>query len=250
MRYLALATDYDGTIALRGKVDEATLAALERFRASGRKLILVTGRELEELKTVCPRLDFFDWVVAENGALLYRPSDQQRVLLSEPPPERFVKELRNRGVAPLAVGGVIVATWRPHETTCLDAIRELGLDLQVIFNKDAVMILPANVNKATGLSAALERMGLSPHDVVAVGDAENDHAMLKMCECSAVVDNALPSLKERADLVLAKDHGAGVTELIDRILDDDLRSLDEKLSRRQLPLGERRDRGEVRLSTK
>ena len=49
----------------------------------------------------------------------------------------------------------------------------------MIFNKGAVMILPSGVNKATGLAAALEELGLSPHNVVGVGDAENDHAFLE-----------------------------------------------------------------------
>ena len=49
MRYRVLATDYDGTIAHNGHVDELTLASLDKVVASGRKLILVTGRELEEL---------------------------------------------------------------------------------------------------------------------------------------------------------------------------------------------------------
>ena len=95
--------------------------------------------------------------------------------------------LRQRGVAPLAAGEVIVATREPHETAVLAAIRELGLELQVIFNKGAVMVLPAGVNKATGLLAALEELKISPHNVVGVGDAENDHSFLKICERSAAV---------------------------------------------------------------
>jgi len=46
MCYLALACDFDGTLATHGQVDERSLLALERLLASGRKLILVTGREL------------------------------------------------------------------------------------------------------------------------------------------------------------------------------------------------------------
>ena len=46
MHYLALASDYDGTLATDGRVDNATIAALERLRDSGRRLLLVTGREL------------------------------------------------------------------------------------------------------------------------------------------------------------------------------------------------------------
>ena len=125
-------------------------------------------------------------------------------------------------------------------------IRELGLELQVIFNKGAVMVLPAGVNKASGLAAALEDLGLSPHNVVAIGDAENDHALLAMAECSAAVANALPMLKARADLVTAGDHGAGVVELIERLIEDDLRDVMLRRDERQLLLGTRADGSRVR----
>jgi len=138
--------------------------------ASGRRLVLVTGRELDDLQKVCPRLDLFEYVVAENGALLYKPSTGEETPLAARPPEAFVTLLRQRGVGPISVGRVIVATWEPHESTVLATIRDLGLELQVIFNKGAVMILPAGVNKATGLASALEKMELSPHNAVGIGD--------------------------------------------------------------------------------
>jgi HAD superfamily hydrolase (TIGR01484 family) len=247
MRYIALACDYDGTLATHGRVDEATLAALERLLASGRKLILVTGRELEDLQSVFPHLDLFEWVVAENGALLYRPGSKEEKLLAQRPPEKFVQLLRERGVQPLSAGRASVATWRPHETTVLEAIRDQGLELQVIFNKDAVMVLPAGVNKAIGLAAALRELELSAHSVVGVGDAENDHAFLSLCECAVAVDNALPAVKERADLVTRGDHGAGVQELIDELVGSDLSALEGRLTRHHLLLGTREDGGEVRV---
>ncbi len=127
----------------------------------------------------------------------------------------------------------------------LEVIRDLGLEMHVIFNKDAVMVLPTGVNKATGLKAALKEMGLSAHNVVGIGDAENDHAFLSLCECSAAVSNALPKLKETADFVTAADHGRGVVELIDELLDDDLRDRDERLTRHHVLLGRRPDGDEV-----
>jgi hydroxymethylpyrimidine pyrophosphatase-like HAD family hydrolase len=221
MRYLALATDYDGTLAHDGVVDAPTVAALDRLRASGRKLVLVTGRELDDLFATFAHCDKFDRVVAENGALAYHPDTQAVRLLTEPPPERFVAELRRRGV-PLSVGRSIVATVEPHEVAVLEAIRELGLGWHVIFNKGSVMALPSGVTKATGLKPVLTELGLRPEQVVGVGDAENDHAFMSVCGCAVAVANALPAVKERADLVTAGARGAGVTELIDRLLRDDL----------------------------
>ena len=229
MRYLALCTDYDGTLASDGRVLPETESALERLLASGRRLVLVTGREIDDLQKVCARLDLFEYVVAENGALLYEPSTGEETPLAARPSEAFVTLLRQRGVGPISVGRVIVATWEPHESTVLATIRDLGLELQVIFNKGAVMILPAGVNKATGLASALEKMELSPHNAVGIGDAENDHALLALCECSAAVANALPTLKSSADIVTAGDHGAGVVELIEELLRDDLASFEPRL---------------------
>src|SRR4051812_23441377 len=114
MRYFALASDYDGTLAHHGKVDEPTLAALRRFKASGRKFILVTGRELPELLQIFPQADVCDMIVAENGALLYRPSSRQETVLANPPPPSYVEFLRSRSVHPLSIGRVIVATFEPH----------------------------------------------------------------------------------------------------------------------------------------
>jgi hydroxymethylpyrimidine pyrophosphatase-like HAD family hydrolase len=238
MRYLALCCDYDGTIAHHGRVDEPTIAALERLRESGRKLVLVTGRELDQLQEVMPRLDLFERVVAENGALIYRPETREERLLDEPPPQSFVDLLVERGVGPISVGRVIVATWEPHENTVLKTIRDCGLELQVIFNKGAVMVLPAGINKATGLRAALAELNLSAHNAVAVGDAENDHAFFNICECAVAVANALPAVKEKADIVTFADHGAGVVQLIDEMLADDLASREGgSLARHDIRLG-------------
>jgi len=236
MRYVALATDYDGTIAHDGVVDEATVAALERLKAGSRKLILVTGRELEDLQRAMPRLDLFDRVVAENGALVYRPETREERTLADPPPPAFAERLREMGVSPLSVGRVIVASWEPNETAVLRAIRDLGLDLQITFNKGAVMVLPAGVNKESGLRAALAELEISPHNCVAVGDAENDFAFLDLCGLPVAVANALPSLKSDAVLVTEAERGAGAAELIDRILATDLAEVDVHNARQQIPL--------------
>jgi hydroxymethylpyrimidine pyrophosphatase-like HAD family hydrolase len=126
MHYLALATDYDGTLAEDGKVRPEVLASVARLKATGRKLVLVTGREFDELITTFPLSVVFDRVVAENGALLYSPATRAERALATPPPPDFAVSLRVRGVSPLSCGRVIVATWQPHEQTVLTVIRELA----------------------------------------------------------------------------------------------------------------------------
>ena len=225
MYFLTLVTDYDGTIANHGRVEPEVCDALKRFKETGRRVVLVTGRDLDDLRRVFPDLSLFDRVVAENGAVLYNPASTEERGLGPPPDEKLVARLQQLDVRPLAVGRTIVATWEPNQTIVLDAIRDLGLELQIVFNKGAVMVLPPNINKASGALAALAELGISAHNAIGVGDAENDHALLRACGCSAAVANALPVIKQSVDVVLNADHGAGAIELIDRIIQDDARLL-------------------------
>jgi hydroxymethylpyrimidine pyrophosphatase-like HAD family hydrolase len=218
MIHSVLATDYDGTLATHGAVDGTTLAALDRLRDAGHAVLLVTGREIDDLRTVFSHFDRFDLIIAENGALLHWPGSGREELLAKPPPPTFVDALRRRKIEPISVGRVIVATFEPHEKAVLEAIKETGLELQVIFNKGAVMVLPSGVNKASGLAAALRVLGIDPAEVVGVGDAENDHAFLELCGYRAAVANALPALQRHVDWVTPSGHGTGVVELIDRWL--------------------------------
>jgi hydroxymethylpyrimidine pyrophosphatase-like HAD family hydrolase len=216
--FAAIATDYDGTLAADGGVDARTIAALERFLASGRRLILVTGREIPDLRGVFSRFDLFARVVAENGALIYRPETGEETPLAPPPPPALVERLKACGAVPLSVGRVIVATRVPYDTDVAAAIGELGLDLQIIFNKGAVMVLPPGIGKASGLGTALAELALAPRQVVGVGDAENDLGFLAQCGCAVAVANALPALKEAANWVTPGARGAGVVDVIERIL--------------------------------
>jgi HAD superfamily hydrolase (TIGR01484 family) len=248
LNFLALALDYDGTLASVGRVRKSTFKALETVAQSGRKLVLVSGRQLEDLLEVFPQHDLFEWIVVENGALLYCPRTRETRLLAEPVPEGFPEALRQRGVSDVAVGRSVVATWRPHECTVLEVLRDLGLDRQIIFNKNAVMVLPTGVNKASGLAAALGEMKISHHNVAAIGDAENDLPMLGWCECGVAVSNALESVKAKADFVTNGDHGAGVEESIRDLIDNDLEARLQPDRRRGLLLGVEKDAPERSVS--
>ena len=237
MNYVALATDYDNTLATHGRVASKTVVALERLIQSGRKVVLVTGRLLPDILDIFPEIALCERVVADNGAVLYRPATREHTVLAPPIPPAFIDELRRRGVPELSFGDSIVGTVRPHELTVLEVIRDLGLELQVIFNRDAVMVVPSGINKSTGLVAALSEMGLSPRNVVAIGDAENDHALLNLCEYAVAVGNAVPMLKEIADWVTTAEDGNGVVEIIDELVKHDLRVPPFYANRRNILVG-------------
>jgi hypothetical protein len=217
----ALAIDYDGTLAHDGVVDAITIEALVRARDAGLRLIMVTGRELSDLFNTFEHSSLFDRIVAENGAALYHPAAGTLEMIAPAPPPALLERLERDNV-PISVGHSIVATVEPHEHQVLSAIHDLGLEWHVIFNKGSVMALPADVTKATGLAPALAALGLSHQRTIGVGDAENDQAFLRSCGLAVAVANALPSVKEIAHLVTAGARGAGVTELIDRLLAGEL----------------------------
>lgn len=221
MNYDAIATDYDGTIAHDGVVDQPTVDALVRARDAGLRLIMVTGRELSDLFNTFAHSALFDRIVAENGAVLYDPGAQAVEVLADAPPPALVERLTAERV-PISVGHCIVATVEPYEHHVLGAIRDLGLEWHVIFNKGSVMALPSEVTKASGLTPALAALGLACERTVGVGDAENDQAFLRACGLAVAVANALPSVKEMAHVVTAGARGAGVIELIDRMIAGEL----------------------------
>jgi hypothetical protein len=121
------------------------------------------------------------------------------------------------------VGQSIIATVEPHETVVLKTIRELGLERPVIFNKGAVMILPPGINKATGLAVALAELGLSARNVVAAGDADERPRAPRCRGIFGCVANAIATLKAAADRVTTAPRGEGVLEVIDDLIESDLR---------------------------
>jgi len=244
---LALATDYDGTLATDGQLSQEAIGALKRLRASGRRVILVTGRRLVDLLEVLPQIDLFDCVVAENGAVLYFPQTREETVLCQPLPSTFIERLRSLGVKPIEVGRVIVATWIPHQNAVLQAIQETGLELLIVFNKNALMVLPTGVNKATGLNVALRRFGLSFHEAVGIGDGENDQSFLDRCECSVAVANAVPSILNRVDLITKREAGGGLAELVNELIADDLVRMQGHLLRNFIPIGSLKGGEEIKV---
>jgi hydroxymethylpyrimidine pyrophosphatase-like HAD family hydrolase len=236
MRYHALASSFDETIARGGTVDPATAAGLRRLVASGRHLVLLSRRTVTELRDSLPG-DLFALVVAEYGGVLWRPATDERRPLAARLPHPLVRALAERGIEPVATGEVALTVTRDDAPVLGQVVETEGLDLTVVVDKDVAIALPTGVDKATGLAAALAELDLSFHNVAGIGDAGTDASFLRRCECSVAVANAPPELAGQVDLVTKGKAGKGVVELIDQLVASDLAELEPALNRHRLLLG-------------
>lgn len=207
-----VAADFDGTLTSDGSVAPEAMMAIDQARRNGLAMVLATGRIGAELQAEFPRItDHFDALVLENGAVIVIGG---KAYVLAPPVDRGLDDaLAKRGV-PCRRGEVLVAVDVKHAATVVDAIGELGMDYQIVRNRAALMVLPAGITKGTGLCALLAKLNLSPHNTVAVGDAENDLSLLAVAEIGAAVPDAVSSLRRFADVVLDEPEGAGVAGLL------------------------------------
>ncbi|HYB69885.1 MAG TPA: HAD hydrolase family protein [Candidatus Bathyarchaeia archaeon] len=213
MFFKALACDFDGTLAADDRIMPAARAALDEARRAGLRLVLVTGRTFFELTRVCDCLDVFDGVVAENGAVLYYPRLAMIRDQGPPPPGMLLAELEQRGIYYQA-GRVIVATTRADEARVKEALAAVGVTRERAYNRAALMLLPAGVSKGTGVQHVLRFLELSPHDVLAIGDAENDLALFAACGWSGCPANGVPAVQASVDWVFPGEAGDGVAAAI------------------------------------
>jgi hypothetical protein len=235
MKLSAIALDYDGTVARGDVLDPSVRGAIAAAREQGIVVLLVTGRILEELRRVAGDLHFADGVIAENGAVLHFPDSGHTSTLAPRVSDEFTAELRRRGI-PFAAGQCLVdadANEAPH---LLDVIRTLQLPLVLIFNAGRVMTLPQGVSKATGLQAALDTLRLSARNTVAIGDAENDHELLRLAEVGVAVEWGSGALLAAADVVLTGSGPPAVADYV-RSLAESGRLPIPPRARRRLLLG-------------
>jgi hydroxymethylpyrimidine pyrophosphatase-like HAD family hydrolase len=217
MKLSVVALDYDGTIADNGKVHDEIHAVVGELRHRGIAVVIVTGRRLCDLRAVAGDLRCVDAVIAENGAVFSVPGSGHSTTFGQSPPPRFFETLRQRGI-PFAQGECIVDTDARFAQPILEVIRDLELPLVLAFNRGRLMVLPQGISKATGLRDGLAMLRLSLHNTLGIGDAENDHELLRACELGAAVDWGSASLKATADVIIEGSGPADVANYLRREL--------------------------------
>lgn len=75
-------------------------------------------------------------------------------------------------------------------------------------------ILPKGTNKATSLKKLSEYLGDKIKKTVAIGDYNNDIAMLKAADVGIAVENACESAKQAADIITASNENHAISKVI------------------------------------
>ena len=239
MKLAAVAIDYDGTIAMNGTFDPAVREAIAQLRLHGIAVVLVTGRRLDDLKSVAGNLGCFNAIVAENGAVLFFPENARQAIIGHAPSPKLIEALQRRGID-IAVGDSVIETDASRATSVLDVIRALEQPQILAFNRGRLMVLPPGVAKSTGLARVLSTLRLSIHNTIAIGDAENDHDLLDACEVGVAVAWGSPALRVVADEVIT---GTGPRDVAPYLLalTRQMRLSSKQMGRRRLLLGHQHD---------
>ena len=248
MKLAVLALDYDGTIATDRGVDPDVRHTIAQVRTGGVTVVLVTGRILSDLRRVAGDLHFVDGVIAENGAVVHFPDSDHTSVVAPRLVEPLVHALESARI-PFRAGECLIDTDAEEGQRVLTLIRTLELPYVLIFNRGRLMVMPQGISKATGLQTALEMLRLSPRNTVAIGDAENDHELLRVSELGAAVAWGSAVLQETADAVVAGESPRDLATYIRGLASANQLPLPAK-ARRYLRLGHTEDGQEFSLAVK
>ncbi len=229
--YRVLVTDYDLTLTAGKHLDPATVAALKQLKASGRKLVLVTGRTLPW--TYGPEgilnreeIELFDRVVGENGAVIWNPATDAVRLLGSPPSPELTKRFLDAGVVDMFIGWASVHVKVADAGKIVRALRGYRMTMHPIEGSHHLVFVSHGIDKASGMRAALAELGIEPRHAVTIGDGGNDVEMLDPaqsgCGLSVAVANAVPRAKAVAMRVSAKGPGEAVREIVAEMIAPDL----------------------------
>lgn len=75
-----------------------------------------------------------------------------------------------------------------------------------------------NVNKWTALEVLMNKLGITPNEVVAIGDNMNDKEMVENSGLGIVMGNSNPKMKELGNVVVKDNNSEGVCEAIRKFL--------------------------------
>jgi hydroxymethylpyrimidine pyrophosphatase-like HAD family hydrolase len=208
---VAFVTDFDRTLQRPGgRPTQAARGALRTARALGLRTILVSGREYVELGRLARGFGRWDALVAEDGAVVEAPRGSPPKVFGRRAAVEIRRRLTHHPKLQGDWGEVVYSLARGHRRRLVRMLS--GLPVHVTANVDRLMVVPAGVNKLTGVRVALRQLGLGNRPYAAIGDAENDVEMLKGAALSGTVGNGRPEVRRVADYIAVNRFDRGVRE--------------------------------------
>lgn len=97
--------------------------------------------------------------------------------------------------------------------------KQFGSEVDVVFpGDDFIDVHKKGVNKAAAVRFLCEQKGISPEEVMAFGNTENDVPLLKMAGLSYAVSNADEVAKKAAKFLCPSNEEDGVAKVIEKVL--------------------------------
>jgi hypothetical protein len=90
-----LALDFDGTIAVDGRLDGEVADAIRDARQADVMTVLVSERMLADVQALLPAPDLFDAIVAEGGAVVQMSNGASPNVLARGPDAALLAEIRH-----------------------------------------------------------------------------------------------------------------------------------------------------------
>ncbi len=103
---------------------------------------------------------------------------------------------------------------RGDERQVREALGAAGVSRDLVYNRTSLMLLPAGLSKGEGVERVLRVTGLSFHDVLGLGDAENDLDLFRACGWAGCPGDAVESIRARADWVFPGEDGQAIAAAI------------------------------------
>lgn len=243
--------DIDGTLLSHksGAMSVSTAECLKELQRKGIKIVICTGRFLEEMKQL-PLGDIsFDAYLTLNGQLCYDKDYQ--MFAGTPIPESEVEVLvsmfETEKIPLLLIGkngrvlNFVNQTVVDTQNATMGRIPEVGkyngepiyqicsyvpeekkkllksfLDECDItsWNETGIDIVAKGSGKDVGIQRCIDRMGLRRSEIIAFGDGENDIPMLKFAGIGVAMGNAEPAVKSGADYVTAGVDDDGIQKAL------------------------------------
>lgn len=215
----AILSDLDRTLTGADLVpDEAAIERIRALRARGIRVIVVTGRRLDDLlATVIPRE--LDALVAENGAIVMS-ADTTHLKVDGVPWTRRARAALGGLASSFQWGRVVGSGPRKLADDARAALARHNVTAEFSFNAEELMLLPPGVDKAAGATQALALFDLKPEDAWSIGDGENDVPLLSLTPTSAAPANAHPTAKAAATKRLSQAYSKGFIEFTEPLMTD------------------------------